>query len=1040
MKNQLINGLKRIQSTNLDLPLVPLNGKKQPLGDDWQNRPFKASELIEAIASGGVTVPIKGKTKKIQLQGFGLLTGRPISINSQTYYLMAVDQDGPSVINKINELSDGSGLPTTVAFTSGRTGRCQYLYLVPEQFKDAIRTKKIKAGTGEDGKPELLELRWSNLQSVLPPSVHPITGQYHWLENCAIDEVEMAIAPDWIVEQMLITQTSNPTTPLVGDVNPQATTNGDKVSVKPTMEITVPVSAPVPLLQCCRKEVRDWVASGVPEGSGRNDTAINVGLELIGVERYLQTIGQSYTDSALSLFHEFCVRSGMTATEESERYQWCQKTNSRPSCPPDAIESCIKGWYWREVVKTKQSHHQSVKTEPKSRQYSSKNSRVTGDNQTGGDAASLVPLTLSQTVTYVTAVLEKGFPHYEERHHLDVIEGKSVMSRTAFWKLVSSLRCGFEEITGGDRARLWQLIEGNNKTLPLDKLLPKPLANTMNHDALILNIDAVILWQYLLPAVLSLVGKNINLDVESHKIPAILWTCIVGESGTGKSRGENLILAPLKKLQHQERKRFLGESEQYLELEKNRSSDDPPNEPPQAERKYLFEVSTIQGIMKRLSEQVGNGSVWARDELPGIFKSLNQFTRRGGDNEGLECLLKMWDGDGAFVERVNALENSYNIEETRLSITGGIQPGAFRDVFKNPDDPQGLQARFLYATPKIRPAKRVKGYCYLSEILPAFYQWLDHLPDGVLKLSDGADLLYSQLVEEIGIEAEKCDSGAQRAWMRKLSSQLLRIAFALHFIDCYYQPERSFWILEADTLERAWLACGYYRSCFDVVTQKANESEDMSSILLKIQDFSLNNPDGLTPRDIYRKVKAISRRAKELGRDVAAYTLELLGQLVNMGLGILEKNGRFYRFKALVPSSINSNSSVSETVVTQAQTANPSASDVSPAESVSPVTLTTEQSLVTSQSLEIKNESIESESDNCHNQEVAPSTKLSEQLATNKDADIKWLLKLLNDLEGQSPPTLTDEQWWDLLLEAQEKALKHLPLLGATQKCRIDQI
>ena len=82
--------------------------------------------------------------------------------------------------------------------------------------------------------------------------------------------------------------------------------------------------------------------------------AINVGLELIAVERYLQTIGQSYTDSAVSLFHEFCQRSGMTASEEEERYQWCNKTNSDPSCPPDAIAACIKGWYWREVIKPQQ--------------------------------------------------------------------------------------------------------------------------------------------------------------------------------------------------------------------------------------------------------------------------------------------------------------------------------------------------------------------------------------------------------------------------------------------------------------------------------------------------------------------------------------------------------------------------------------------------------------------------------------------------------------------------------------------------------------
>ena len=217
---RLINGLRRIAATNLDLPLVPLNNNKQPLGDGWQHRPFSAAQLIEAIENGGVNVPIKGKTKQIQPQGFGLLTGHPLTLNNETYYLMAVDQDGRSAIDKIQELSGGQPLPKTVAFTSQRPGRCQYLFLVPEQYKDAIRTKKLKTGrtyqapacdagvlssaNGDDNKPEQLELRWTNLQSVLPPSMHPITGQYHWVEGCAIDEVEIEIAPNWLLEQMLI--------------------------------------------------------------------------------------------------------------------------------------------------------------------------------------------------------------------------------------------------------------------------------------------------------------------------------------------------------------------------------------------------------------------------------------------------------------------------------------------------------------------------------------------------------------------------------------------------------------------------------------------------------------------------------------------------------------------------------------------------------------------------------------------------------------------------------------------------------------------
>ncbi len=64
--------------------------------------------------------------------------------------------------------------------------------------------------------------------------------------------------------------------------------------------------------------------------------------------------------------------------------------------------------------------------------------------------------------------------------------------------------------------------------------------------------------------------------------------------------------------------------------------------------------------------------------------------------------------------------------------------------------------------------------------------------------------------------------------------------------------------------------------------------------------MAVTQPDGVTPRDIYRAIKAIGRRAAEVGRTAGAYTLELLDKLVSMGKGILEKNGRSYRFKATI--------------------------------------------------------------------------------------------------------------------------------------------
>ena len=161
------------------------------------------------------------------------------------------------------------------------------------------------------------------------------------------------------------------------------------------------------------------------------------------------------------------------------------------------------------------------------------------------------------------------------------------------------------------------------------------------------------------------------------------------------------------------------------------------------------------------------------------------------------------------------------------------------------------------------------------------------------------------MVEQIGLQAEQSSCPAVRAWMRKLPTQLLRIALGLHLIECYYDRDKSFKELQQDTLERAVEICRYYRSAFAVVQEKTADSDNASSILLKIWDMATINPNGVTPREIYRGIKAIGRRAKDVGRSVGAYTIELLLKLVQIGKGKLEKNGRSYRFFAEFTSPNN---------------------------------------------------------------------------------------------------------------------------------------
>ncbi|WP_287131183.1 bifunctional DNA primase/polymerase, partial [Candidatus Cyanaurora vandensis] len=109
----------------------------------------------------------------------GHATGLGLRLGEVSGGLVAVDLDGPSTSDylKVN----GWDLPPTVGWTSGKTGRAQWLYQIPKSLWENLDNRKVLE-TGIEG--EQVEIRWNHHQSVLPPSVHPETGKpYQWLTS-----------------------------------------------------------------------------------------------------------------------------------------------------------------------------------------------------------------------------------------------------------------------------------------------------------------------------------------------------------------------------------------------------------------------------------------------------------------------------------------------------------------------------------------------------------------------------------------------------------------------------------------------------------------------------------------------------------------------------------------------------------------------------------------------------------------------------------------------------------------------------------------
>lgn len=173
---RLIQGLCRLPNY---WRLVPCLNKK-PLGKKWQSNYYSPQVLWHSlIHKGRVWVNGKQGLYPAVPNGYSLLCGHQVGDR----YLVAIDCDSHEALNQLEQMK----FPPTVSYSSGRSGRRQYLYYVDQ----AIESFKSSNG---------LEVRGKNLLSTLPPSVHPLTGNYYWLN--APDELQIATISNLWLNQL----------------------------------------------------------------------------------------------------------------------------------------------------------------------------------------------------------------------------------------------------------------------------------------------------------------------------------------------------------------------------------------------------------------------------------------------------------------------------------------------------------------------------------------------------------------------------------------------------------------------------------------------------------------------------------------------------------------------------------------------------------------------------------------------------------------------------------------------------------------------
>jgi uncharacterized membrane protein YgcG len=869
-----LSDLQRLLLAELDkLPsewaLTPVYGDKRPYRQNWQNeRPLTKELMARDIKNG-------------KAKGFGLRTG------TVSGGIVAVDADGPAAHEKILELSGGVLLPETVAFTSNKPGRCQYLFHVPQEYWVAIATKKISTAIkGEDGKIQQLELRWDGCQSVLPPSVHPETGFYRWRKSP--EEVAIAQAPMWLIEQML---------------------NESASEVKRLDDIQLPVDGVVPLAVCLTRRSRDMLSTGAAApDKGRNDSGIELARDLVGTADYLDSLGQRYEGNPETWFFDWCCTCGLDSDKPKGQpdkiWKSANKGNSAPGSGRKGVDACIRGWHWRENIKTSgRSFSGGIGSGGGRRGNggsggSGSGGGDDGGNGDGGEGTGKVirfpkfeALSLEQVTEKIDELIIQGASGSYLTGQLNRLSAASQIYIQELRKLFyeRSAECDLESDRDDNKTQVENLLNLGDQFLELQDYLPEDLAEPLTVWCNWLSIRPEVAFTALLTGVSSLHKVGTELVIhrnQTFRVPPTIFSGLVSESGQKKSPVLwNIIRHPLNELRQEKIDAHKAAMEDYraaMEAWEQSENKGQKPEPPKDPTLYYFTNATGESIPVQAGKAPEKAMLALIDELSGLFNSANSY--RGGRGSDKQDTLSYFDGSGQTVLRAGGVK--VDVRKIYLSIFGTIQPEVLKNHIADCSDPDGQWARFLFVNQPLVAATLSDDdgqFIQIRDRLTGLYRQIDQLPEMEFRLSRPAFKRYQRLYNQLEKLRVTHPKAGMRAVYSKMEGYIGRLALNLHVLwevasgkAC---PDEE---IPLFVMEMAINLAKFYIGQIKLVHSFSDE-EGLAPGIVKLFELSkrlnTNGKDGWVKAQQYRELFAAKKRPS------AQQARSLMLEAVTLGYG-----------------------------------------------------------------------------------------------------------------------------------------------------------
>lgn len=395
---------------------------------------------------------------------------------------------------------------------------------------------------------------------------------------------------------------------------------------------------------------------------------------------------------------------------------------------------------------------------------------------------------------------------------------------------------------------------------------------------------------------------------ESWKVPAILWTATVGDSGSKKSVGSAMALAPIEATEGRNERHYQRERQEHerelavwerdvADWKKSKQRGAPPEKPmsPNA-RRVLVDNTTIEALAPLLKANP-RGLLLAKDELKGWFGSFDRYASVGASGADESHWLSMYNARPMVIDRKTGKHPTIHVPRAAVSITGNIPPAILRRSFSKERRESGLAARFLIACP---PKQRVtwteatitreveQAYASLFEELyrlqPHSYSDGEVQPANV-DISDEAKALYLDYYDRHNEQMQDLVGDMAAVWS-KLEETAARLALVVHMVRCCSgESNASLYTLDEISMASGIRLAEWFknesRRVYAILDETESEEENR-----RLVEWICRNGRVTTAREVQQKCRWLKG---------AGNAEKALQALVDTGLGSWEATGEAQR-------------------------------------------------------------------------------------------------------------------------------------------------